>query len=114
MVRGLTNPGEDRNVLLGKPSHGSPGGVAGGFILHEDLSPSLLERMSESLPEDDNVEVWCSGGEQPKADSKAGATSGIFKMKLSIFLGSDKNFKTFIAHLIFGQIQLPGAVLMTI
>ena len=32
-------------------------------------------------------------------------------MKLSIFLGSDKNFKTFIAHLIIGQIQLPGAVL---
>ena len=32
-------------------------------------------------------------------------------MKLSIFLGSDKNFKTFIAYLIFGQIQLPGAVL---
>ena len=54
---------------------------------------------------------WLGGPTWADNDSKAEATSGIFKMKLSIFLGSDKNFKTFIAHLIFGQIQLPGAVL---
>ena len=37
-------------------SHGPPRGVAGGSILHEDLSPSCAERRLESLPENIDVE----------------------------------------------------------
>ena len=55
LVRTLTNPVEHRDVLLGQPSLGLPGGVAGGSVLHEDLSPGLVESRSESLLHDVNI-----------------------------------------------------------
>ena len=35
----------------------------------------------------------------------------VCEFMFTVFSFLDKNFKTFIAYLIFGQIQLPGAVL---
>ena len=49
LVRRLTHPGEDRDVLLGQPSHGLPGGVAGRPVLHEGLSPSLSDNNFDSF-----------------------------------------------------------------
>ena len=51
----LPRPVQQSDVLIGKPVHHPPRLVAGGSVLHEDLSPGLVESRSESLLHDVNI-----------------------------------------------------------